>query len=122
MASAVVDLIGSATATMPAGLPSIATNIAVLPSSWSFTADASSGSKPVILSFRRKAGFPIITTRPANRADHASCGHRAKVFHSLNGEALVLGALHNRGCERVLAASVLAKPQAAEIHSHRNRL
>jgi hypothetical protein len=33
MASAVVDLIGSATARIPAGLPSMATNIAVLPSS-----------------------------------------------------------------------------------------
>ena len=33
MASAVVDLIGSATARIPAGLPSMATNTAVLPSS-----------------------------------------------------------------------------------------
>ena len=63
MASAVVALIGSATARIPAILPSMATNITVLPSSWRFKADASSGSKSVSFSSRRKSGFPTITTR-----------------------------------------------------------
>ena len=64
IASGVVSLIGSATATTPAGLPSTATNIAVLPSCWSLIAMASSGSSPPTPSSRRNAGFPTSTLRP----------------------------------------------------------
>ena len=104
IASFAVGRIGSATATMPGGLPSIATNITVSPRSR--RAVGASASACACDAVRVRAGGDCRGAphaRPTLPRD-ALAGDGVEALRLVEPEAALLGAAHDRLGERVLAA------------------
>ena len=106
-AAGVVALIGSATAMIPAGRPSTATNIAVAPSRRSASARASRSALGTPRSSNRPA-LPTATAPAADRAGDALAGDRRETGRVLQFDAAFLGRGDDRGGERVFARALEA--------------
>ena len=111
----VVALIGSATPSSPAALPSTATNMTVWPCARSASARASTARPASMSSVSSSAELPSATGSAVDRADDALAGDRSNVVAAGNATPRSSRARDDGRGERMLAAALEARREAQQL-------